>query len=214
MAVTVTIGADEVGYGTLAGPLVAAAVAYTQSSTPPAVISHGRTVVVKDSKKISAVVLPKLAKEIATFCAACEVHAFRAKDVDTWGAEVAKHQILRTVIQRLLERLQNKFGEDVVTRIIVDGDTNLQPCSFIYEAIPRADDTFWEVSAASVLAKHYQVRAMEDLHREFPHYGWDQNHGYGTAAHMAALKKHGVTAHHRRSYAPIRKLLPMEGLED
>ncbi len=62
------------------------------------------------------------------------------------------------------------------------------------------------ISAASIVAKEWRDRMMQDAASEYPHYGWERNKGYGTKEHMAALRKHGPTPHHRRSFAPVAQL--------
>jgi ribonuclease HII len=74
-------------------------------------------------------------------------------------------------------------------RAIVGGDA-IEPC----------------ISAASIIAKEHRDRLMRDLALAHPHYGWERNAGYGTAQHLAALRQHGATPHHRRSFAPVAQL--------
>ena len=213
---TVIIGADECGYGSWAGPLVAAAVAYPATRTePPAVTVRNRRIEIRDSKQLKPELICSFAEEVRRFCFCFERHVFTAQEVDFWGVDVAKLRLLRMVVARLLERLNHVHQVEGGVRIVVDGETNLHPCDFIYDAIPHADATVWQVSAASVLAKQHQLQEMARLHTKCPTYGWDQNAGYGTKQHRDALKKFGVSPYHRRSFAPIRRLLPTpEGLED
>jgi ribonuclease HII len=63
------------------------------------------------------------------------------------------------------------------------------------------------ISAASIIAKEHRDRVMRELDAAHPHYGWARNAGYGTAEHMAAMREHGVCAHHRRSFRPVAELL-------
>jgi ribonuclease HII len=74
-------------------------------------------------------------------------------------------------------------------RAVVGGDA-IEPC----------------ISAASIIAKEHRDRLMRDLALAHPHYGWERNAGYGTAEHLAALRSHGATPHHRRSFAPVAQL--------
>lgn len=80
-----------------------------------------------------------------------------------------------------------------------------EPCS----CVVKGDGLSLSIAAASVVAKVTRDRLMQLLAREFPAYGWERNAGYGTHDHMAALHENGVTVHHRKSYAPIKKLLEM-----
>lgn len=210
------VGADECGYGSWAGPLVAAAVAYPATGTAPSAVTvRNRRIEVCDSKLLKPDVIHLLAHVIKCECFCFECYAYSAQDVDLWGVDVAKLRLLRLVIARILERLHHVNGVDGGVHIIVDGETNLQPCDFVYDAIPQADATVWQVSAASVIAKQRQLQEMAALHQRCPEYGFDRHAGYGTKQHREALKKHGISSYHRRSFAPIRRLLPTpEGLEE
>ena len=73
-------------------------------------------------------------------------------------------------------------------------------------AIVGGDATEAAISAASIIAKEHRDRVMRELALAHPHYGWDRNAGYGTAEHLAALREHGATRHHRRSFAPVAQL--------
>jgi ribonuclease HII len=201
------IGVDEAGYGCIAGPLVAAAVAFSEDQPRPVVVYRGRTVPVKDSKKLSDEILPQMAQRVAADCCGYEIQRITPASIDKQGAEKAKFQALQSVARRLLERLRFRYNNTVAYRVIIDGHVYLGPGGFEYEALPQADARIWQVSAASVLAKNTQIEAIALLHEEFPNYGWDENHGYGTPKHLAALRRFGVTPHHRRSYAPVAATL-------
>lgn len=212
----VIVGADECGYGSWAGPLVAAAVAYPATGTAPSAVTvRNRRIEVCDSKLLKPEVIHLLAGAIKCECFCFERHAYTAQEIDIWGVDVAKLRLLRLVIARLLERLRHVNGVEGGVHVIVDGETNLYPCDFIYDAVPQADATVWQVGAASIIAKQHQLQTMTTLHAKYPQYGWDHNAGYGTKHHREALKKFGVSPYHRRSFAPIRRLLPTpEGLEE
>ena len=97
-----------------------------------------------------------------------------------------------------------------ITPELVQVDGNrcpVLPASMQTQAIIRGDSTVAEISAASILAKVARDAEMQQMHALYPAYGFDQHKGYGTAAHMAALQQHGPTPIHRRSFAPVRKLL-------
>jgi ribonuclease HII len=215
-SLAVIIGADECGYGSWAGPLVAAAVAYPATrTTPPAAAVRNRRIEVCDSKKLKPEAIHALAEAARMTCLCFERHTYTAQEVDFWGVNVAKLRLLRMVVARLLERLNHVHQVEGGVRVVVDGDTNLYPCDFIYDAVPHADATVWQVSAASIIAKQQQLQEMQTLHARHPVYGWDLNAGYGTKNHREALKKFGVSPYHRRSFAPIRRLLPTpDGVEE
>ena len=77
------------------------------------------------------------------------------------------------------------------------------PC----QAVIGGDAKSLSIGAASIIAKVTRDRIMTELAKEYPQYGWERNAGYGTAEHIAALKEYGITPHHRKSYAPIKKIL-------
>ena len=91
-------------------------------------------------------------------------------------------------------------------RVLVDGN-RLPTLSVPAEAIVQGDAKVQAISAASILAKVYRDRLCEQLHERHPQYGFDAHKGYGTQAHMAALREHGACAEHRRSFAPVRAVL-------
>jgi ribonuclease HII len=77
------------------------------------------------------------------------------------------------------------------------------------EAIVKGDDKVPAISAASILAKTARDAALMALHKQYPHYGFDQHKGYPTALHLERLRRHGVSPVHRKSYAPVRELLEL-----
>lgn len=206
-----TIGVDEVGYGSIAGPLVVAAVAFKTGSAPPVLKRVKRKdVPVKDSKRVDAKLLPLFFELIQRECLDYMLIAKKPGEIDAQGIAAARRSAMRAAIQRLLERL-DFTREDVdhnAYRVIVDGDVDLGDCHFRYKAQPKADRDVWQVSAASLMAKASQVATMEELHRDFcGDYGWNRNKGYPTAQHLKALTKYGVSKHHRRSYGPVKERL-------
>lgn len=91
-------------------------------------------------------------------------------------------------------------------QVLVDG--NHRPhLNFPVQAIIRGDSLIPEISAASILAKTARDAEMMRLHQDFPHYGFDRHKGYPTAAHIIALQEHGISSEHRRSFAPVKKLI-------
>jgi ribonuclease HII len=104
-------------------------------------------------------------------------------------------------MRRAVEQLGLAPGE-----VLVDGK-QCPPIAYPARAIVRGDSTIPSISAASILAKTARDAEMLRLHQLYPRYGLDRHKGYPTAAHLAALRQHGVSEIHRRSYAPIRRLL-------
>ena len=191
-------GVDEVGYGAFAGPIVAVAV----TLSIPKTLKQMRTerfwpiAGVRDSKKMTALQRTKMRKEILSFL------------IDQEGelgmAEFNAHHINENGYSSSVGTARDLAVIDATTNagitpdmIIVDGNVGLHEPTGPQICIPKADDIYWIVAAASVIAKTYRDNLMVRLAREHPEYGWERNKGYGTAEHIAALKKHGMTPYHR-----------------
>jgi ribonuclease HII len=181
-------GVDEAGRGPLAGPVVAAAV-ILDPANPIAGLN--------DSKKLSAKRRELLAVEI------------RAKAIAWAVAEASVEEIDRiNILQASL--LAMKRAVDALSTLpshaLIDGNRCPKlACSS--EAIIGGDGKVASIAAASILAKTVRDAGMLELHAIYPEYGFDRHMGYPTAAHLKALREHGVTPIHRRSYAPVAQLL-------
>jgi ribonuclease HII len=184
-------GLDEVGRGPWAGPVTACAVVLT-GETPP-----GLT----DSKKLSprrrAAMVPLLRD-----CALVGLGEACVEEIDRLNIRQATHLAMR----RALEALSEAAGAEP-DHLLIDGTDRPGWLDRPHDLIRRGDARSLSVSAASVLAKTWRDSGMETLAQQHPGYGWETNRGYGTAAHREGLKCHGITQHHRRSFAPIRKML-------
>jgi ribonuclease HII len=110
-------------------------------------------------------------------------------------------------MRRAVEALEFLPGE-----VLVDG-THCPRVGLPVRAIVKGDCTVAAISAASILAKTTRDAEMLRLHELHPHYGLDRHKGYPTKAHLAALHRHGVTAIHRKSFAPVRELIAREPFE-
>lgn len=181
------IGVDEAGRGPLAGPVVAAAVILPQNCAIKGL---------NDSKKLSAKKRAELELSI--------------KDIAVYGIGISSvEEIDRlNILQASLLAMKRAVGEigEGFDHILVDGN-KLPQWGYAATAVIGGDALHPQISAASILAKELRDRMMRDLAKEYPHYGWESNKGYGTAAHIAALKEYGPTAHHRRSFAPVAQML-------
>ncbi len=190
----VVCGIDEVGRGPLAGPVVAAAVALKRDKIPLEILEQ-----INDSKKLTAKKRDYLFNKIYEF-----------SDVsisECSGAEIDKINILQASLRAMAQAFNGLRVIPVVA--LVDGNQAPKlPCKI--KTIIQGDARSLSIAAASIVAKHYRDNLMTRIANDFPHYGWETNAGYGTAHHMKALEIHGVTIHHRRSFAPVSKQLVKE----
>jgi ribonuclease HII len=183
-------GVDEAGRGPWAGPVVAAAVIFL--SDPPGGVH--------DSKKLSEeareALLPKILAAAHVGIGIADVET-----VDRLNIYHATHAAMREAVGKLAAR---------PSAVLVDGN-RLPKLEMPAEALVKGDALSLSIAAASIVAKVTRDRIMRELAAAFPVYGWERNKGYGTEEHANALKLHGVTSHHRRSFRPIREILEAGG---
>lgn len=175
----IVAGIDEAGRGPLVGPVFAAAVIIDQSY-----IIAG----IDDSKKLSEAKREKLFEEIT--------HHYQYGIGFASAAEIDEMNILeatKIACERAARALPVKA--DIV---LVDGNMKFSDSSYI--SIIKGDSLSLSIAAASIVAKVSRDRLLKDLSHEFPEYGWQQNKGYGTKAHMEAISRLGLTSHHRKSF--------------
>jgi ribonuclease HII len=181
-------GVDEAGRGPWAGPVTAAAISL------PADFDLG----VDDSKKLTA------KKRDALFDALVPLpHGIGAASVE----EIDALNILPATflaMRRAVDALAAHIGAPA--HVLVDGN-KLPDWPYAAQAVIGGDGLSPSIAAASILAKVTRDREMAALDAQYPGYGWASNKGYGAKAHQQGLQKLGVTPHHRRSYAPIAKIL-------
>lgn len=177
-------GCDEAGRGPLAGPVFAAAVIL-----PPG-FSHP---LLNDSKKMS-----RKAREILRPIIEREALAWAVEEVG--AAEIDSINILNASIagmQRAVLKLSVRPDF-----LLIDGNRFKAFDGFRYATVVHGDATYASIAAASVLAKTHRDEHMEKLALEFPQYGWERNMGYPTPEHIEAVRKYGLTVHHRKSFHP------------
>lgn len=181
-------GVDEAGRGPLAGPVYAAAVILG----PDCVIAG-----LDDSKKLGARRRERLEAEIKARALCWTVASASVEEIDAFNVLQATLLAMR----RAVESLEREPAE-----VVVDGP-HCPQLRFPARPVVGGDALVAEIAAASILAKTARDAVMLALHQRFPQYGFDRHKGYPTAAHLAALRIHGVSAVHRRSFAPVRALL-------
>lgn len=190
-------GIDEAGRGPLAGPVYAACV-YIPECTRT--LSFWDTVT--DSKKLTA------KKRDHLFDLICEHSVFGIAKASV--EEIDRINILQASLLAM-QRAYESIRLNIDHTALIDGNKCPHlPCSA--QAIIGGDGIHVEIAAASILAKVSRDRVMRSLHDQHPHYGWNSNMGYGAKAHMLGMERHGITAHHRKSFAPVRKILEKESL--
>jgi len=189
------IGVDEVGLGCIAGPLVVCSVC-----VPPYWDHPG----LKDSKKLSAKARERLSRELIV-----------ERRVVYCVRYTASFTIDRMGVARALSTTTTSAAEGVTVMglnldkylVILDGVHLLENSDLKSMCLPKADSKIPAVMAASIIAKVHRDATMLELHKMFPQYGWDKSKGYPTPAHLDALKEHGISEQHRRSYGPVRDLI-------
>lgn len=196
----ILMGLDEVGRGPLAGPLVVGAVILgTDFQSLPEYAE------LRDSKKLTAAKRNQLAKTIRDHAIAHGLGWVKSADLDRLGLGPA----LRLASRRAVSQALAGKPTPKPTQIVIDGTINLLS-NTQYEPITttlkKADDLVKEVSAASIIAKVARDYYMTELAKRYPEYGFDAHMGYGTAAHLAALRGFGPCPEHRRSFRPVAEL--------
>ncbi len=181
-------GVDEAGRGPLAGPVVAAAV-ILDDLNPIAGLA--------DSKKLTPLKRERLYDEIRAKALCCSIAEATVEEIDALNILQATMLAMRRSVEGL--RLKP-------TKVLVDGN-RLPVLDVLAEAIVKGDSKVQAISAASILAKVHRDRWCQELHAQYPQYGFDGHKGYGTAAHLQALKEHGATPWHRKSFSPVAEVL-------
>jgi len=181
-------GVDEAGRGPLAGSVVAAAVILN-----PAHPIAG----LRDSKKLSPRRRAELARQIRSGALAWAVGRASVEEIDAYNILQASLLAMRRAISQL---------QPPPCQVLVDGTHDPQPCLPV-TTIPGGDNIEPCISAASILAKECRDEEMRELDRRFPGYGLAQHKGYPTREHLVALARLGPSPMHRRSFAPVRRLL-------
>lgn len=175
-------GCDEAGRGCLSGPVFAAAVILPKGFYHP---------LLNDSKQIPESVRYELRTVIEKEAMAWAVAQVSNDEIDEINILKASFLAMHKAIDKL--KIKPEF-------LLIDGNRFNIYRDIPHKCIIKGDAKFASIAAASILAKTYRDDYMNKLHLEYPYYGWNQNKGYGTALHRAAIEKHGITIHHRRSF--------------
>ncbi len=182
-------GVDEAGRGPLAGPVVAAAVILDDLQPIKGLA---------DSKVLTPMRREKLFDEIRAKALCCCIAEASAAEID----QINILQATMLAMRRAVEGLRLKPA-----KVLVDGN-RIPVLKVPAEAIIKGDAKVKAISAASILAKVHRDRLCLALHEQHPQYGFDGHKGYPTPEHLAALRAHGACPEHRRSFGPVRDVLP------
>ncbi|MCB0502035.1 MAG: ribonuclease HII [Bacteroidetes bacterium] len=184
-------GCDEAGRGPLAGPVVAGAVILPKGFSHP---------LLNDSKQLSEKHRNELRSVIEDAALAFGVGILDQTEIDEINILNASFKAMHLAIDQM--KLKPEF-------IIVDGNRFKPYKEVPFECVVKGDSKFNEIAAASILAKTYRDEIMQQLHEEYPAYHWNKNKGYPTVKHREAIRQHGPSPYHRRSF----KLLKDEQLK-
>ena len=184
------IGIDEAGRGPLAGPVVAAAVVLAPRGLP-------ELAGVRDSKELSAKARERLFPRIKACARAVGVGWALSGEIDEMNILNATLLAMRRAVGRLALRL------DAGTWALVDGNQKVPNLGLAQRAVVDGDALSLSIASASIVAKVVRDRWMAVLDRRHPGYGFSRHKGYGTAAHLEALRRLGPCPEHRRSFAPV-----------
>lgn len=191
-------GLDEAGRGCLAGPVVAAAVILPLDE--PTFIS-ACLIGVNDSKQLTHLARERLYAVIMQHALAVGVGIGSVALIDERNILQATKQAMRLALTQL----------SLTPHALLLDALLLPTVPLPQRSIIKGDARCLSIAAASIIAKVSRDRMMLQLHQDYPCYGFDQHKGYGTPAHLEALRIHGVTPHHRKSFSPIREMYGLFG---
>ena len=185
-------GVDEVGRGSLAGPVTAAAVILPKNY---------KNKLIKDSKKLNTHNRMKLYDEITSIAIDYSIIDIPNDIIDSINVLESTFLAMNKAISKIIRKADY---------IIIDGNQFKTKSKFKYECVIRGDSIYQSIAAASILAKVHRDKLMVKYNKEYPYYDWINNKGYGTIKHKNAIKKFGISKYHRKSFNLLNKQLKIK----
>lgn len=184
-------GCDEAGRGCYAGPVFAAAVILPKDFHHP---------LLNDSKQLSEKLRDELRPVIEKEAISFAVASINNEEIDQINILKASFKAMHLALDKLNGRPQ---------LLLIDGNRFTKYKKIPHQCFVKGDGRFASIAAASILAKTYRDEWMQQLHSEFPQYGWNQNKGYGTLIHRKAIEEYGLCKYHRKSFRLIPQQVSM-----
>jgi len=183
---TFIAGVDEVGRGPLAGPIVSASVVLDYGCEDVYKLILG----IKDSKKLTPKMREKLSEEIKEKAVSYSIALLDNNEIDTKGIGFCNNEVFKLACS----------GLKVTPDLVLSDGYPIKDFNIENEFIIKGDEKSAAIACASIIAKVYRDKLMEDYAKQYPAYGFDRNAGYGTGDHINAIKEQGPCAIHRRSF--------------
>lgn len=194
------LGVDEVGRGSLAGPVTAGAVVLHPGRIPEGI---------NDSKQLTQKRREYLSPFIRQYAIGYAIYSVPSTRIDAVGIKNATLEAMRGAVMVVHDKLSKLVAPGVNAIILVDGvDEVPLGLGFKQKSVVKGDTLSYSIAAASIIAKVQRDNIMAEYAKKYPPYLFDRNAGYGTSSHVKALHKHGPSPIHRRSF--VRKILQQE----
>ena len=187
----IVAGVDEVGRGSLVGPVYAAAVIFKKNIKDKEIIDS------KKIKKTKREIISKYIKKNSIWA----IGSASLKEIENFN--ILNASLL--AMKRAIEKLKIKPN-----LILIDGNKSPKIKNCLVKTVIKGDQKIKEISAASIIAKVSRDKLMNKMSKKFKKYKWDLNAGYGTKDHIKAIKKYGITKFHRKTFKPVHKMLSLK----
>ena len=187
----IVAGVDEVGRGSLIGPVYAAAVIFKKNIKDKEIIDS------KKIKKTKREIISKYIKKNSIWA----IGSASLKEIENFN--ILNASLL--AMKRAIEKLKIKPN-----LILIDGNKSTKIKNCLVKTVIKGDQKIKEISAASIIAKVSRDKLMNKMSKKFKKYKWDLNAGYGTKDHIKAIKKYGITKFHRKTFKPVHKMLSLK----